>query len=180
MKRLILILITIFAYSATYAQFSSVSTNIVGWAAGNINAAVDVNINLHNTINIPISVNPFKFGDTQWSHVAVQPGWRHWFVERYIGHFISPSLLYANYAIGYDKHTFKGNAFGVGCSWGYSKLLSTRWNFIVEVGAGVVYTPYTERKRPKYVGEFADEYTYRHRRILLLPIKCNLSFSYLF
>ena len=105
---------------------------------------------------------------------------RHWFVERYIGQFVSPSLFYANYTIGYDKRTFKGNAYGIGCSWGYSKLLSTRWNFIVEIGAGIVYTPYTEKLRPKYIGEFDDEYTYRHRRFLLVPIKCNLSFSYLF
>lgn len=108
MKRFLLFFILISAYSTTYAQFSSVSTNIVGWAAGNINAAVDLNVNLHNTINIPVSANPFKFGDTQWSHVVLQPGWRHWFVERYIGQFVSPSLFYANYTIGYDKRTFKG------------------------------------------------------------------------
>ena len=94
MKRFLLFFILISAYSTTYAQFSSVSTNIVGWAAGNINAAVDLNVNLHNTINIPVSANPFKFGDTQWSHVVLQPGWRHWFVERYIGQFVSPSLFY--------------------------------------------------------------------------------------
>ena len=63
MKRFLLFFILISAYSTTYAQFSSVSTNIVGWAAGNINAAVDLNVNLHNTINIPVSANPFKFGD---------------------------------------------------------------------------------------------------------------------
>lgn len=40
--------------------------------------------------------------------------------------------------------------------------------------------PYTEKLWPKYIGEFDDEYTYRHRRFLLVPIKCNLSFSYLF
>ncbi len=91
-----------------------------------------------------------------------------------------PPLFYANYTIGYDKRTFKGNAYGIGCSWGYSKLLSTRWNFIVEIGAGIIYTPYTEKLRPKYIGEFDDEYTYHHRRFLLVPIKCNLSFSYLF
>ena len=68
MKRFLLFFILISAYSTTYAQFSSVSTNIVGWAAGNINAAVDLNVNLHNTINIPVSANPFKFGDTQWSN----------------------------------------------------------------------------------------------------------------
>lgn len=180
MKHILLSIAAILIAAVAQAQFSSVSTNIVGWAAGNINAAIDVNVNLHNTLNIPVSVNPLKFGDTQWSHVVLQPGWRHWFVERYIGHFIAPSLVYANYTIGYDKHTFKGNAYGIGCSWGYSKLLSTRWNFIVEIGIGIVYTPYTEKLRTKYIGEFDDEYTYYHRRFLLLPLKCNLAFSYLF
>ena len=124
MKHYLLIIVSLFTFSVSHAQFSSVSTNIVGWAAGNINAAVDLNVNLHNTINIPVSANPFKFGDTQWSHVVLQPGWRHWFVERYIGQFVSPSLFYANYTIGYDKRTFKGNAYGIGCSWGYSKPVS--------------------------------------------------------
>ena len=180
MKHYLLIIVSLFTSSASYAQFSSVSTNIVGWAAGNINAAVDLNVNLHNTINIPEAATPFKFGDTQWSHVVLQPGWRHWFVERYIGQFVSPSLFYANYTIGYDKRTFKGNAYGIGFPWCYSKLLSTRLNSIVEIGSGIIYTPYTEKLRPKYIGEFDDEYTYHHRRFLLVPIKCNLSFSYLF
>ena len=60
MKRFLLFFILISAYSTTYAQFSSVSTNIVGWAAGNINAAVDLNVNLHNTINIPVSANQVR------------------------------------------------------------------------------------------------------------------------
>lgn len=180
MKYILPFILTLFTWTASQAQFSAVSTNIAGWATGSINAAVDINIDLHNTVNVPVSVNPFQFGDTQWKHIALQPAWRHWFVEHYIGHFIAPSLFYANYTIGYDKRLFKGNAYGIGCSWGYSKLLSTRWNFIVELGAGIIYTPYTENLRPKYVGEFEDEYTYHHRRILLLPIKCNLSFSYLF
>ena len=71
MKHYLLSIVSLFTFSASYAQFSSVSTNIVGWAAGNINAAIDVNVNLHNTLNIPVSVNPLKFGDTQWSHVVL-------------------------------------------------------------------------------------------------------------
>ena len=77
MKHYLLLLLSLVIWTSSQAQFSSVSTNIVGWAAGNINVAVDVNVNLHNTVNIPISINPFKFGDTQCSHVALQPGWRH-------------------------------------------------------------------------------------------------------
>ena len=41
MKHYLLIIVSLFTFSASYAQFSSVSTNIVGWAAGNINAAID-------------------------------------------------------------------------------------------------------------------------------------------
>lgn len=166
--------------AAAHAQFSSISTNLAGWAVGNINVAVDINVDLHNTVNVPVSVNPFSFGDTRWRHIALQPGWRYWFIERYVGHFISPSLFYANFELGHEQSYYAGNAYGVGFSWGYSFLLNTRWNFLLEFGAGMIYTPYTEQKYRKYVGEFDDEYTYRHRRILLLPIKCCFSFSYLF
>lgn len=180
MKHIIIIFIFLCTYTAGHAQFRSVSTNLTGWAAGNINVAVDLNLNRHNTINIPVSCNPFAFGDTQWKHIALQPGWRHWFVERYVGHFISPSVIYANYNIRYDKQEYKGNAFGVGFSWGYSVLLNTRWSFIVEMGAGIIYTPYDQQLLPQYIGEFDTEYIYHHRRVMFVPAKCNLSFSYLF
>lgn len=181
MRKLIFLLIFFFWFiTPSNAQFSSVSTNIVGLAATNINVAVDFNINRHNTINIPISFNPFKFGDTQWRHIAVQPGWRHWFTERYIGHFISPYLTYAHYNIGTGQNYHSGNAYGIGCSWGYSILLSTRWNFMIEIGASVIYTTYDKRMYDKYIHEFDSEYTYHHRRVYLLPTKCCLSFSYLF
>lgn len=180
MKRILLLFILISAYSTTYAQFSSVSTNIVGWAAGNINVAVDLNVNLHNTINIPVSANPFKFGETQWSHVVLQPAGGTGSSNDTSDSSSPPRCFMPTTPSATISAPSKGNAYGIGCSWGYSKLLSTRWNFIVEVGAGIVYTPYTEKLRPKYIGEFDDEYTYRHRRFLLVPIKCNLSFSYLF
>lgn len=180
MKHILLLCLAILACSESHAQFTAVSTDLAGWAAGNINVAVDVNVNLHNSVNIPVSFNPFKFSNTQWRHVVVQPGWRYWMIERYIGHFVSPSLFFANYELGHGQRYFRGNAYGVGFSWGYSILLNTRWNFLVEVGAGLIYTPYTERKYAKYIGEFDDEYTYRHHRLMLLPTKLNLSFSYLF
>lgn len=181
MKHLLLILAFLAATSpAAHAQFSTVSTNLAGWAVGNINAAIDVSIDKRNTVNIPFSGNPFAFGDTRWRHIVLQPGWRHWMVERYVGHFVSPYLLYANYEFGRKRWQYTGNAYGVGFSWGYSKLLNTRWNFVVEFGVGILYTPYDEKLFAKYVGEFDDEYIYHHHRVLVLPTKINLSFSYLF
>lgn len=181
MKRILLLFAAVFtATTVAQAQFSSVSTNLAGWAVGNLNVAVDLSLDKRNTINIPVSGNPATFGETCWRHIALQPGWRHWLIERYIGHFISPSLFYANYEMGYDHKTYRGNAYGVSFSWGYSLLLNTRWNFLIEIGAGIIYTPYDEKLRPKHIGEFDDEYTYHHRRILILPTKLNFSFSYLF
>lgn len=180
MKYILLTLLSLFAWSASHAQFSSISTNLVGWAGGNVNVSVDLSVNRNNTINVPVSFNPFKFGDTQWRHFAVQPGWRHWFTERYVRHFVSPYLTYATYRLGYDQHSYSGHAMGIGCSWGYSILLSTRWNFMVEVGASVIYATYDKRMYDKYIGEFDPEYTYHHRRVYVLPTKCCLSFSYLF
>ena len=180
MKHILLSVAALLISAAAHAQFSSVSTNLAGWAVGNLNAAMDFSLDKRNTINIPVSGNPFSFGETRWQHIAVQPGWRHWLVERYIGHFISPSLFYANYRLGYDRRTYEGNAYGAGFSWGYSILLNTRWNFLVEVGAGIIYTPYDEKLLRKYVGEFDDEFTWHHRRVLFLPTKINFSFSSLF
>ena len=73
MKRFLLFFILISAYSTTYAQFSSVSTNIVGWAAG-ISQSVQVRRHpvepcrpatgmaalvrraIHRTVRLPLAV----------------------------------------------------------------------------------------------------------------------------
>ena len=167
MKHILLSVAALLISAAAHAQFSSVSTNLAGWAVGNLNAAMDFSLDKRNTINIPVSGNPFSFGETRWQHIAVQPGWRHWLVERYIGHFISPSLFYANYRLGYDRRTYEGNAYGAGFSWGYSILLNTRWNFLVEVGAGIIYTPYDEKAAPEICRGI-------RRRVHLAPPACSV------
>ena len=114
MKRLLLILVFLAATtSAAHAQFSSVSTNLAGWAVGNLNIALDFSLDKRNTINIPLSGNPFAFGNTRWQHIALQPGWRHWSIERYVGRFVSLYLVHSTYAAGWKRSDSRGYANGI-------------------------------------------------------------------
>ena len=52
MKHYLLIIVSLFTFSVSHAQFSSVSTNIVGWAAGNINAQYDQHSGLGQSVQV--------------------------------------------------------------------------------------------------------------------------------
>ena len=109
---------------------------------------------------------------------AIQPGVRYWFFEEYAGHFLGTHLAAAKYDIGGRRFHRKGWLTGLGVSYGYSWLLSTRWNLSVEAGLGLYYMKNT--RRDHYVPDDRDEYIYRSRRLVLGPSKCTVGFTYLF
>lgn len=162
----------------TYAQFSAVKVNLVGLATTNINVSVDLQINKKTTFNVPVSMNPFSFGQTQFKHILVQPGFRLWKYENYIGHFCGIYTTAAKYKTSYKGNSADGYLCGVGASYGYSILLTTRWSLEFEIGVSIIYAEYDLFKND--IGVFDDEIIAHHRKIGLYPSKSCVSFSYLF
>ena len=102
----------------------------------------------------------------------------YWFFEEYVGHFLGTHLAAAKYDIGGNRFHRKGWLTGLGFSYGYSWLLSTRWNLSVEAGVGFYYM--RDTRRDHYVPDDRDEYIYHTRRLVLGPSKCTVGFTYLF
>ena len=87
-------------------------------------------------------------------------------------------LTYVGYDLGSSTRRYDGRAFGIGVSYGYSWMLSTRWNVAVEAGIGLFRT--RDTRRDPTVGDWDDEYIWHYRRWTLFPSKLGVSFSYLF
>ena len=109
---------------------------------------------------------------------AVQLGGRYWFYESFVGHFLGQHLTYVGYDLGSRTKRYKGNAYGLGVSYGYAWMLSKRWNIALEAGIGLFHTEDT--RRDPTVSDWEDEYIYRYRRWTLAPTKLEVSFSYIF
>ncbi len=167
------------APSKAVAQFSSVSTNLVGWATGNINAAVDLKLDTRISFNIPLSFSPVMGKNIGWQNITFQPGARFWMTELYRGSFVGVYGSTAYYRLRNHGWNRRGWAAGAGVSYGYSHLLSKRWNLEVEVGVNVMYTDF-DKTRNREFGVFEDEYWWDIRRVMILPGKLKVSFGYLF
>nr|WP_288895515.1 DUF3575 domain-containing protein [uncultured Alistipes sp.] len=109
---------------------------------------------------------------------AVQLGGRYWFYESFVGHFLGQHLTYVGYDLGSRTKRYKGNAYGLGVSYGYAWMLSKRWNIALEAGIGLFHTEDT--RRDPTVSDWEDEYIYHNRRWTLAPTKLEVSFSYIF
>ena len=181
MKKLCYLLTFVFLWSAApraAAQYYGVSTNVAALATGTVNASFEAAIAPHWSVDIPLYWNPVKAENLQMCCLAAQPGVRYWFFEEYAGQFIGGHLAAAKYDVGGRRFHRAGWLTGLGISYGYSWLLATRWNFTLEIGAGVYYMQDT--KRDHRLSDFQTEYIRRGRRIVLGPSKCTVGFTYLF
>lgn len=167
------------APSRAKAQFSSVSVNAIGWATGNINAAVDVKLDTKVSLDLPLSLSPVMNQKIGWQNVTFAPGVRFWTTELYRGSFFGVYASGAWYRLRYDGFDRKGWATGVGFSYGYSHLLSKRWNLEMEIGFSAIYTAFDKREHRTY-GVWEDEYWWHTRRVMLVPSKLKVSVGYLF
>ena len=160
------------------AQYYGVGVNVAMLMTGKVNASFEAAFALHWSVDIPLMWNPVRSDKVQMRLIAVQPGVRYWFFEEYAGHFIGTHLAAAKYDIGGSRFHRKGWLTGLGVSYGYSWLLSTRWNLTVEAGLGLYYMKDT--RRDHHVPDDRDEYICHARRLVLGPSKLGVGFTYLF
>lgn len=161
------------------AQFSALSFNVLGYASGNINAAVDLRLDAKRSFNIPLSVSPVAFTKTGWANVTLAPGVRFWNNEIYHGGFVGLYAIVSAFDFRYAQKERWGWCTGAGVSYGTAILLSKRWNLELELGLGVVYSKYSLKELIEY-GPFDDEEWSRRNSILLVPSRTRVTFAYLF
>lgn len=111
-------------------------------------------------------------------HIALRPAVRYWFYQPYTEHFLSGNLSATLYNVGTEKNYRRGWMAGAGLSYGYAWPLSLRWNFTLEAGIGLYYMQEQHGRHNLSVTE--DELIHHTRRLAFGPLKCEVSFTYLF
>lgn len=180
MKRLIIIcLIMQFLIAAKLqAQYSAVRTNALGWLAGTPNIGLDVAVSPRWSVEGCTYWNPIKTSNFRTTAVGVSAGMRYWRFEPHVGSFWGLHTAYGRYDVGGKIWHYKGFFTGLGASYGYSRLIKTRWNLTAELGIGCFYS---KDKKQKYVYPNCDDiYIYHYQRIVLAPSRSEISVSYLF
>lgn len=86
-------------------------------------------------------------------HWVVGAGARHWFCERYTGHFVGAEAFFTKFNIsghkipftGFEKeYRYAGNAVGAGVNYGYHLPLGRQWGLEFGVGVGLARMKYDQ------------------------------------
>lgn len=160
------------------AQIFSVRMNALSAVAATIDAGAEISVADKWTVGVSGCFNPVKNARISTSFYAIRIESKYWLYESFVGHFIGAHVTYANYDVGRRNMRYDGIAGGLGFSYGYSWMLSKRWNVTVHGGLGIFRTK--DVRRDTAVGDWDDEYVYHYRRWILLPTNIGVSFSYLF
>ena len=177
-KSLIITALVLLGSTGARAQFFAVKSNALGLATGTINAGVEVAVAKQWSVEVSGYWNPVetdRFRSKVW---FVQPAVRWWRYEHFAGHFVAVHPAYGRYDVGGDRFHRHGWFAGVGASYGYSWLLTKRWNFTAEGGIGLYYM--RDRRDNYTTDDWSPVRIVHARRVVLAPSKLEVSFSYLF
>lgn len=173
-KYIVLLVLMFVATDQLSAQQFAVKTNALYWATTTPNLGIEFAVNSKITVDINSGFNPWRFSDKhQLKAWYIQPEARWWLCKKYAGHFFGINGGYADYKTRWNYPTlYDGNLYSLGLSYGYSWMLSKRWNLEVELGLGYTHLKY----KKKHIAETCNS---NFTREMFGPNKLAVSFSYI-
>ena len=137
------------AYRMRETPYFALKTNILHDLTTSLNLGVEVRLGRKITLDVPFTLNPWMYNkedNMKFKFFLVQPELRYWTCEAFNGHFFGLHGHYAYYNVGHlptppfsetmNLYRFEGQLAGAGISYGYHWLISPRWSFEAEIGAG--------------------------------------------
>lgn len=170
----------------------AVKTNLLyGGYARTPNLGVEIGLAPRWTMELSGAYNPFNLKGSETNnkklvHWVASSEFRYWTCQRFNGHFLGVHGLYGHYNIGghnlpllFGKgsaaYRYEGWVAGGGVNYGYSIVLSRRWNLEFTVGVGVLYLNYDRYDSPK-CGLMVEAGA---RRLFFGPTRAGVSLSFL-
>lgn len=123
-----------------YAQRLAVSANLLSWATLSPNVGVELCLNHKSTLVLNTTGVPWRISEhLSLRQISFSPEYRYWFKQALYAHYIGINLLYSAYDFHLKRKYYDGNMIAFGIGYGYSLVLSDRWNLIPGIGIGFGY-----------------------------------------
>lgn len=137
-----------------FAQKFAIKTNVLQWATTTPNIAAEVAFAPRWTFALSGANNPWVFSDNKkLKHWLIEPEVRFWLWEPMNGHFFGIGGQYGQYNVGgikmpfgiapdLENYRYQGDMYGIGITYGYQWMLSSRWGLEGSVGLGYQHHSY--------------------------------------
>lgn len=151
-----LLAIALLASTSAVAQRVVAKTNLLYWGTGTPNLGLEVATGRKTSFSLHAGVQPWQYSDTKkLKHWLVQPEFRFWPCEVFMGHVIGIQALGGQFNAGgidlplgilptLDDNRYQGWAVGAGLSYGYHLLLNRRWSMEFSLAVGYLYVDYNK------------------------------------
>ncbi|MEN9917640.1 MAG: hypothetical protein RL662_76 [Bacteroidota bacterium] len=157
-KILLLLLLLIAVILPCSSQSFAVKSNLLYDATATLNLGVEGALNKKWTLGLLGNYNRWTFSDNmKWKHWMVQPEAKYWFCENFNGSSLGFHLLGGEGNVGnlnipinmlgtnlkpLKDYRYEGWFVGGGVDYGYSWILSNRWNLEAALGIGYIRFDY--------------------------------------
>lgn len=159
------------------AQRVALKTNSLEYLVLSPNLTVEARLSRVLSLQLGVAANPINkpMGSFQATNFRVEPELRYWFNRPMARHFIALSTTAGLYDLKFNKRNINGDVLAAGISYGYAHVLSKHWNMEVEIGVGVASVHGYDYKDSQTRPESPNMH-----KIVPVPIRCGLSFGYVF
>lgn len=159
------------------AQRIALKTNALEYLILSPNLTLEARLSRVFSLQVGFAANPIPkpIAGIRLTNFRVEPELRYWFNRPMARHFIALSATGGTCSLRIKERYFSGDAVAAGISYGYALVLSKHWNMEAEIGVGLAHI-----KGNKYVGKENVPDSPNFSRFLPVPIRCGLSFSYIF
>lgn len=126
-------------------RYFALKTNLLGWGTGAINAAAELQLDSHVSLEFSAYYSPWQFSSKHsLQHFTIQPEGRYWFNEVGRGHFTGVHLLVSWYNLKWNNYRYQDSEalWGIGVNYGYNLQLSEHWSTEFTLGLGYMRAYY--------------------------------------
>lgn len=151
------------------AQTIAVKSNLLYDLTTSLNIGGEIRCDDTHTFNLSVTYNPFTFRDNRKMKLfLIQPEYRKWLNEAFMGSYIGLQVHYAWYNFGgmlpwgfkngemlgiqnrqIANNRYQGNLAGFGVSYGYQWMISPQWNLEAGISLGYAHLNYKRYGQPE-------------------------------
>lgn len=170
----------LFAGSAS-CQILALKSNVLYDLTGTVNLGGEVRCGDRHSLGLGVSYNPWEYGGNKKTKLLlVQPEFRYWPGETFVGSFLGVQAHYAQYNFAgttpfrtIKDNRYQGNLIGFGLTYGYQWIVSDFWSLEASLSVGYAHLSYD-----RYGPAKGDALTGSSHRNYVGPTQIGLSFVY--
>lgn len=163
------------------AQSIAVKSNVLYDLTGTLNLGGEIRCDDTHSFNLSVNYNPWNLGENKkMKHILIQPEYRWWLNETFIGSFFGVQAHFAQYNFGgttpfttVKNNRYQGNLIGCGVTYGHQWLLSTFWSLEASISVGYAHLTYD-----KYGPAKGDALIEKSHSNYVGPTQLGISFIY--